>query len=130
MTHIESKTTTINKPAEELYHQLLDFRNFNKVMPDSVTKFEADEDSFLFTMRGMPEVQLRLEEKVEPTLIRMRSGSSKIDFTLMTHITPVTENTCEVKFEFVGKFNAMMRMMVERPLKNFIENLADKLKDL
>lgn len=131
MTHIESKTAQINKPAGQLYHELLDFKNFNKVMPDSVTKFEADEDSFLFAMKGMPEVQMRLEEKREPELIRLRSGSkSKIDFALMAHIKPTSEDTCEVKFEFTGKFNAMLRMMVEKPLKNFIENLADKVKEL
>ena len=130
MTHIESKTAQVNKPAEQLYHELLNFENFSKVMPEQVTKFEAGKDSFKFSMRGLPEVQLRLEETVEPTLIRMRSGSTKIDFSLMAHIIPQTADTCEVRFEFVGKFNPMMRMMVEKPLKNFIENLTDKVKEL
>lgn len=129
MTRIESKTVTVNKSAEELFEQLKDLRNFKRVMPDSVDKFEADEDSFLFGMKGMPDVRLRVEEKREPEYIRFKSASSKIDFSLEGHVKPVTANTCEVRFEFSGKFNPMVRMMVERPLKNFIENLVDKMKD-
>lgn len=129
MTRIESKTVAVNKSAEELFSQLEDFRNFKKVMPESVDKFEADEDSFLFGMKGMPDVRLRLEEKRPPEYMLFRSASGKIDFSLEGFITPVSDNTCEVKFEFKGKFNAMVRMMVERPLKNFIENLANKMQE-
>ncbi len=130
MTRIESKTVTVNKSAQQLFDELSDFRNFNKVMPESVNKFEAHEESFLFGMKGMPEVRLRLEEKREPEYILLKSASSKLDFSLACHVKPVSENTCEARFEFVGKFNPMLRMMVEKPLKNFIENLADKMKEL
>ncbi len=130
MTHIESKTAQVNKPAEQVFEELSHFENFNKVMPESVTRFEADEDSFLFSMKGMPEVRLRLEEKQAPNLIRMRSASSKLDFSLLAHITAISTNTSEIKFEFSGKFNPMVRMMVERPLKNFIETLADRVAQL
>jgi len=130
MTRIESKTAPVNKPAEKLYHELLDFRNFNRVMPESVTKFEADEDSFLFAMKGMPEQRLRLEEKREPEYIRLKSASSKLDFSLEAFITPTSDDTCEIKFEFSGKFNPMVRMMVEKPLTKFIQSLADRVQEL
>lgn len=130
MTRIESKKAQVNKPAEALYQELMDFRNFSKVMPDSVTKFEADEDSFLFGLKGMPEQRLRLEEKQEPEYIILKSASSKLDFSLVINITPTSDDTCEVQFEFSGKFNPMVKMMVEKPLTKFIETLADRVEDL
>ncbi len=130
MTQIKSKTVTVNKSAQALYTQLQDFQNFHKAMPDSVNKFEADETSFLFGMKGMPEVRLVLSEKREPEFILFKSASSKLDFSLACNIKPISDDSCEAYFEFQGQFNPMLRMMVERPLKNFIEVLADKMKDI
>lgn len=129
MTHIKSKTASVNKSAEELFAKLEDFQNFKKAMPDSVVKFEADETSFLFGMKGMPEVRLVLKEKKQPEYLLFKSASSKLDFGLACHIQPKTDDSCEAYFEFEGQFNPMLRMMVERPLKNFIEVLASKLEE-
>ncbi len=128
--HIESKTVTVNKNAETLYKELNAFQNFNKVMPDSVEKFESDDNSFLFQMKGLPEVRLVADERVEPSLIRLRSASSKLDFTLSCHIRSMQDETSEVQFVFDGDFNMMMRMMIEKPLTAFIENLAEKVASL
>ncbi|WP_417612744.1 SRPBCC family protein [Owenweeksia hongkongensis] len=128
--NIESKKVIVNKSATELYKQLENFENFGKAMPDSVTKFEADETSFLFGMKGMPEVRMVLEEKNEPELVAFKAASSKLDFSLACRIRPINDNSCEAYFDFKGKFNPMLRMMVEKPLKNFIEVLADKLNTI
>ena len=127
---LESKKVTVNISATDLYKKLENLENFRQAMPESVTKFEADENSFVFGMKGMPEVRLVIKEKKEPELISLEAASSKLDFTLACIITPIDENTCEAYFDFEGKFNPMLRMMVEKPLKNFIEALADKLPSL
>lgn len=125
--NLESKKVTINTSATELYKKLEKLENFRQAMPDSVTKFEADDTSFVFGMKGMPEVRLVIKDKKEPELISLEAASSKLDFTLACKIKALDENSCEAYFDFEGKFNPMLRMMVEKPLKNFIEALADKL---
>ncbi len=130
LTQIESKTVTVQKSASALFAELQDFKNFKKAMPDSVIKFESDATSFLFGLKGMPEVRLVVQEQVEPELIKFKSASSKIDFSLSCHIKGINSTSCETKFSFEGNFNPMLKMMVERPLKNFIENLADKTATL
>ena len=42
----------------------------------------------------------------------------------------LSENQAEVQLVFNGKFNPFIKMMVEKPLKNFIENLTDKIEKL
>ncbi len=128
MTEIQSRKVNVNKSAEALYAQLTDFKNFSQMMPENVTKFEADEDSFLFQMKGVPEVMLRVEETQEPNLIRLKSAKGKLDFWLTCHIEAKTENTCAAQFEFTGKFNPMVKMMVTKPLTNFIGKFADKVE--
>tara|TARA_R110002124_G_scaffold215807_1_gene381691 strand:+ start:1807 stop:2199 length:393 start_codon:yes stop_codon:yes gene_type:complete len=130
MTEINSKTVIASKSAKDLYNQLINFQNFGPMMPDSVQKFEADESSFLFQMKGIPEVRLVLDKSEEPGLIQFKSASSKLDFTLACLIEAIDENSCRGRFEFRANFNMMLKMMVERPLTNFIENLADKLKEI
>lgn len=130
MTEINSKTVSINKSAKELYNQLIDFKSFGSMMPESVQKFEADDTSFLFQMKGIPEVRLVLDHKEEPNLISFKSASSKLDFTLSCNIIAGDDQSCEANFEFRANFNMMLKMMVEKPLTNFIENLADKLTEI
>jgi hypothetical protein len=130
MTIIESDIMSIEKSAEALYAQLLDFESFGKMMPDNVQKFESDNNSFLFQLKGAPEVRLVVDETVEPSLISFKSASSKLDFTLACNIEAIDANSCKAGFMFNGKFNMMMKMMVEKPLTNFIEKLADKLTEI
>lgn len=127
MTKLESKTVTIDQSAGDLHAVLSKFDNFGSFMPDSVTKFEADDTSFKFGLKGMPEVRLVLEDSRTPELIKLKSASGKIDFSLSALITALDDTRSELKFEFAGNFNPMLKMMVERPLQSFIEELVDNI---
>ncbi len=129
MLNLESKKVVVKKSAEELFDYLNELQNLYGLMPESVERFEADNDTFLFGMKGMPDVRLLVEERQRPNLMRFKSASSKLDFTLQANIE-AKDSASELHFTFTGNFNAMMRMMVERPLKNFIEDLASNAAKL
>ena len=45
--HLESPTSSIQKPRKEVFEFLTDLRNFQRLMPDSIQTFEVlDEDTF------------------------------------------------------------------------------------
>jgi hypothetical protein len=121
--NLQSKTVVVNKSGTDLYDHLNELKNLYGLMPENVERFEADEETFLFGMKGLPDVRLLLHEKERPSFMRFKSASSKLDFMLTAQIKDLGE-TSELHFDFEGNFNAMMKMMVERPLKNFIEELA------
>jgi carbon monoxide dehydrogenase subunit G len=123
MLKLQSKTVVVNKTAPALFDYVNDLPNLKAVMPESVERFEADAETFLFGLKGMPDVRLIKHETERPKFLRFKSASSKLDFMLTAQIKDLGE-TSELHFEFEGNFNAMMKMMVERPLKNFIEDLA------
>lgn len=128
--NIEGNKVTVNKSQKETFKFLTDLKNFEQLMPASIQKFEVDGESFIFGLKGMPEIRLVLKEVTEYNNVTLGAASSKLDFQLVADIDEVDENTSEVQLEFKGKFNAMMAMMVKRPLKSFIETLTENLKDI
>ena len=99
-------------------------------MPESIQKFEVDGDSFIFGLKGMPEIRLVLKEKTEFSKVTLGAASSKLDFHLVADIDAIDEESCEVQLDFNGEFNMMMQMMVKKPLTSFIETLTDNMEQL
>ncbi|MCH8554768.1 MAG: SRPBCC family protein [Schleiferiaceae bacterium] len=126
-TNIEGAKITLLKSQEEVFNFLKDPANFGKIMPDDVAKFEAGEDWFIFGLKGIPDVKLVVKETTPNSHIVLGAASSKLDFELHGDIAAESNDTCSVQLHFKGQFNPMLKMMVERPLKNFIGNLTDKL---
>ena len=110
------------KPAE-FFSLMEDLQNMKKVMPESVERFEADAETFVFGLKGMPDVRLLRDEVIVGELLKFKAASSKLDFTLAVEVKAAGEGS-ELKYVFEGTFHPMMKMMVERPLTRFITDLA------
>jgi ribosome-associated toxin RatA of RatAB toxin-antitoxin module len=126
--NLESPKVTVSKSAQELFDLLTDVRNFEKLMPDNIAKFEViGEDAFIFGLKGMPEIKLKMKEKVAPNKVVLGAASDKLPFTLTAVIDTVSEASSEVKLDFEGEFNPMMGMMIKGPIGKFIETLATNM---
>lgn len=129
--NLESPKVTVEKPAQYLFESLSDVRNFEKLMPDTIAKFEVTgEDSFIFGLKGMPEIKLKMKEKNTPSQVVLGAASDKLPFTLTGNIHTLTENSSEVQLVFDGDFNPMMAMMIKGPISKFIETLASNMNKL
>jgi len=129
--HIESQKVTADKSQQEMFEFLTNAENYEQLMPESKEKFEVrDEKTFVFGLKGMPVIKLQIRETIEPELVVLGSTSDKLDFTLKAHISALNENQSEVQMDFNGEFNAMMAMMVKKPLSKFINTLAENIGKL
>ena len=128
--NLESTKVTSQKSDVELFEFLADVKNFEHLMPENTDKFEVQGDSFLFALKGMPEIRLKLQEKIPNNKIVLGSTSDKFPFTLTGHITKVEENSSEVQLFFDGDFNAMVAMMIKNPLQKFINTLIENIEKL
>lgn len=129
MTTLESNPVAINKPAEEVYNFLSDFRNFSELMPPQVEDWQATSEDCSFTIKGMTQLGMKYKKKIPHSLIEVeRNGRVPVDFTLRCHIKG--EQRSEVQFEFEAELNPMMKMLAERPLTNFLNLLTAKLQEL
>jgi len=129
--NLESPKVTVQKSAQDLFNQLTDVKNFEKLMPDNIAKFEVTgEDSFIFGLKGMPEIKLRMKDKVAPNKVVLGAASDKLPFTLTADINEVSDASATVKLSFEGSFNPMMAMMIKGPIGKFIDTLANNMNKL
>ena len=125
---LESPKTTINKSAQETFNFLSDVKNFEKLMPENISKFEVlEDDKFLFALKGMPEIVLKKKEAIAPNKIVLGAAGGKLDFSLTGLISEIDASKSEVALVFEGEFNAMMGMMIKGPISKFIETLAGNM---
>ena len=129
--NLESPKVTVEKSAAYLYNELSDVKNFEKLMPDNIAKFEVlGDDIFNFGLKGMPEIKLRMKEGTPNSKVVLNAASDKLPFSLIANIEALSENSSAVKLDFEGDFNPMMAMMIKGPIAKFIETLAQNMNKL
>jgi hypothetical protein len=129
--NLESPKVTVEKSAAYLFYALSDVKNFEKLMPENIAKFEVlGDDIFNFGLKGMPEIKLRMKEGIPNSKVVLNAASDKLPFSLTANIDAISENTSEVKLDFEGDFNPMMAMMIKGPISKFLETLASNMHKL
>ena len=128
--NIEGTKVTTQKSAKEIFTFFTELSNFEHLMPENIQKFEVDGDSFIFGLKGMPEIRLVLKNKTAYSTITLGAASSKLPFTLAANIEVLTENTSTVQLQFDGEFNPMMAMMIKAPLTKFVNTLTENIEKL
>ncbi|MDP9956399.1 orotate phosphoribosyltransferase [Epilithonimonas hungarica] len=127
--NLEGRKIIVNKSSSELAGMLKNPQDYKDLMPEGLQSFEAREDGFKFGLKGMPEIALKIDN-VSNEQVVLKSASSSLDFALTGSMNPLNENQTEVQLLFEGKFNPFIKMMVEKPLQNFINSLTDKIEQL
>ena len=127
--NLEGRKIIVNKSSEELINLLKNPEDYQQLMPDSLQSFQAREDGFKFSLKGMPEIALKIGDVTQDQVV-LNSASSSLDFSLVGKMNPLDDNKTEVQLLFDGKFNPFIKMMVEKPLKNFIDALTDNIEKI
>jgi ribosome-associated toxin RatA of RatAB toxin-antitoxin module len=129
--NLESPKVTLEQTAEHMFNALSDVKNFERLMPESIAKFEVlGDDAFLFGLKGMPEIKLKMKEKVANSKVVLGAASDKLPFTLTATIDELSPTSSAVQLGFEGEFNPMMAMMIKGPIGKFIETLAENMHKL
>lgn len=127
--NLEGRKIIVNKSGKELVEMLNTPEGYRELMPDSLQSFEVRDQGFKFSLKGMPEIALVIDEVTE-NQVTLKSASSSLDFALKGMMNPVNEKQTEVQLVFEGNFNPFIKMMVEKPLKNFINALTDNIEKI
>ncbi len=129
MATFKSPEVIVNKSAEDFFNQIGNLNNLKDIMPSSIQDFESDETSCSFKMKGMPALALELAEKTPFQKISLTAKGSQVPFFLDCYITEKGEQ-CQARLEINAELNMMMKMMVEKPLTQFLDVLASKMQSL
>jgi len=126
MATFKSPEVIVNRTAENFFNKIGDLNNLKDIMPSSIQSFESTKTTCSFKMKGMPELKLKLGEKVPFSKISLTAEDSQVPFALDCFITD-KESQCQVQLEINAELNMMMKMMVEKPLTQFLDVLASKI---
>ena len=126
--NLESSKIIVNKSSEEIYNFLIEVKNFEKLMPEGISKFDLiSNNEFLFALKGMPEITL-VKKSETPFESVVLGSSGKLEFSLKTSITSLDQTKSQIQLLFSGDFNPMMTMMIKGPISKFIENLVNNIQ--
>ncbi|UOE41865.1 SRPBCC family protein [Chryseobacterium suipulveris] len=127
--NLEGRKIIVNKSVAELVEMLNKPEDYKTLMPESLQSFETRDNGFKFSLKGMPEIALKIEEVTDSQVV-LKSASSSLDFALRGTMAPVSDSQTEIQLLFDGNFNPFIKMMVEKPLQNFINSLTDNIEKL
>lgn len=131
LTKLESEKVEIQNSASNIFNYLSDFRNFEKLMPQQVTNWTASAEECSFTLNGMATIGMKIVDKTPSSKISITSfGKVPFEFKLFVLIDEKDANNCVGQLAFESDLNPMIKMMVEKPLGNFFNVLAHKMKDI
>lgn len=125
--NLQSEKSQVNKSAQELFEFLTNTANFKALLPNDLTGFEVSEDSFKFSMSGMPAIRMIYTEKIPNTKVQLKAAGDAFPVFLTCSIKELSERTCEAQLFFDGDINMMMAMMIKKPLQNLLDTLAEKM---
>jgi carbon monoxide dehydrogenase subunit G len=126
--NLESPKVSVSKSSQEVFDFLSDIKNFESLMPETISKFELlEENKILFALKGMPEIILEKKEAIAPNKIILGAAGGKLEFSLTGNIIEAENGSSEVQLTFNGDFNPMMAMMIKGPITKFIETLATNI---
>lgn len=129
MAIIESNKVTINHTSEKIFNFLSNLNNFQQLMdPEKISDWESTEEMCKLKIKGMGGLGMKLKSKNANSQIMLESLSEKpFPFELKITIEE-NGNSCVTQLILDADINPFVKMMVEKPLKNFFDSLADKIQ--
>ncbi len=129
MVNFTSPRVNVNISAKNLYNKLTDLNNLVDILPSNISEFQSSTKSCSFKIGHLPKIHLEISQKIPNSKIIYIAKDSKIPFTLECNISEES-NITNVALEINAELNMMMKMMLEKPLSNFLDYTSQKLSKL
>ena len=127
----ESSVKQIPYPQQAVYDNISDLRNLEKVKDriheDKVSDFTFDEDTVGLNVQPVGELKLRICEREEPKCVKFETVQSPVPFNVWIQVLPVDEQNSKMKVTVKAELNPFIKSMVEKPLQEAVEKIADAL---
>jgi carbon monoxide dehydrogenase subunit G len=131
MSKITSQTVTLNTPIQAIFEFLSNLNNYNQLLPaDNISEFTSSEDACSFKVQNAYQIGLEKHQVNAPNSIVLNSSAnSPIKFQLTIHIAESNAQT-STYLDCDAELNPILKMMVEKPLKNLFDYMANKLVEV
>ena len=134
MTKFESSVKPIPYPVENVYRNISDLSNLERVRDripeDKLQDFEFDSDSVQVSVAPVGIIKLRIIEREENKCVKFETEQSPLPFNLCIQVLPVSETESKMKVTVKADIPFMLKGMVSGPLQDGVEKIADALAQI
>jgi hypothetical protein len=134
MTKFESSVKQIPYPVEDVYRNISDLSNLERVRDrvpqDKLQDFQFDSDSVQVSVSPVGTIKLRICEREENKCVKFETEQSPMPFYLWIQVLPVTATESKMKVTVKADIPFMLKGMVSGPLQDGVEKIADALSQI
>ena len=134
MTKFESSVKQIDYPVEDVYRNISDLSNLERVRDrvpeDKLDSFKFDSDSVEVSVPPVGTIKLRIIEREENKCVKFETEQSPMPFNLWIQMLPVSETESKMKVTVKADIPFMLKGMVSGPLQDGVEKIADALSQI
>ena len=131
MTKFESSVKVIPYSQERVYEKLADLSNLeaikDRLPEDKVKNMSFDTDTLSFNVDPVGQLTLRIIEREPSKCIKFETTNSPLPFNMWIQLVAVSEEECKLKVTIGLEINPIMKAMVQKPLNEGLEKMADML---
>ena len=134
MTKFESSVKQIPYPVENVYRNISDLSNLERVRDripeDKLEDFQFDSDSVQVSVSPVGVIKLRIIEREENKCVKFETEQSPLPFNLWIQVLPVSATESKMKVTVKADIPFMLKGMVAGPLQDGVEKIADALAQI
>lgn len=134
MTTFESNIKSIPQSQLKVYEKLSELKNLenykSKINEDKVKDLRIEDDTILMKVEMLGEVGLKLIEKTPFDTLKFEGVKTPVSLNFWIQLKEVSESDTRLKLTIKADLPMMVKAMASKPIKNFIEKLADALATL
>lgn len=136
MKRIESGVKHIPYPQESVYAKVSDLSNLRTLIdriPEdqkqniNLENLECTPDRVSTTVSPVGKIELAIVQREPVKCVKMETLQSPIKLTVWIQIVSTGDSGCKIKLTVDADLNIFMAKMVEKPLTEAVEKLADTL---
>jgi len=134
MTKFESSIKQIPYPVEDVYRNISDLSNLERVRDripqDKLQDFQFDSDSVQVSVSPVGTIKLRICEREDNKCVKFETEQSLLPFNLWIQVLPVDSSSSKMKVTVKADIPFMLKGMVSGPLQDGVEKIADALSQI
>lgn len=134
MTKFESSVKQIGYPVEDVYRNISDLSNLERVRDrvpeDKLESFKFDSDSVEVSVAPVGTIKLRIIEREENKCVKFEAEQSPLPFNLWIQTLPVSASESKMKVTVKADIPFMLKGMVAGPIQDGVEKIAEALAQI
>ena len=134
MTKFESSVKQIPYPVEDVYRNISDLSNLERVRDrvpeDKLSSFAFDRDSVSISIDPVGDITMCIVERDENKCVKFEAEQSPLPFNLWIQVLPVSDTESKMRVTVQADIPFMLKGMVSGPLQDGVEKVAEALAQI